>query len=131
MVRLAGSLGAVLVVIVAAVWAWKRFAPRSAGMFSSEHLKVVARTCVGPKQFIYLVKAPGSLLILGATQERISLLTEVKDPLEVERTLGAVEASSTGSVSRAFKSFLSGEADSGREETRPLRRPRRGRARRL
>ncbi len=108
MLRLTLSLGAVLAVIVGGVYAFKRFAPRSSSMFASDHLKVLARTYIAPKQAIYLVRAPGCMLVLGATQERISVLTEITDQVQIERTLGAVEASSSKSATSAFSSLLAG-----------------------
>jgi len=107
-IRLVLSLGAVLAVVALAVWGFRRFAPRTASMFASENLKVIARTYLGPKQAIYLVRAPGSLLVVAATQESVSLLSEVKDPVEIERVLGVAQSTSPKSASQTFKTILSG-----------------------
>lgn len=102
------SLGIVLGLIAAAVWAFRRFAPRTASVFASENLKVIARTHVGPKQAIYMVRVPGKLIVVGATQESITALSEITDPVDIERTLGAFEASSSGGASAAFGNILAG-----------------------
>lgn len=108
MMKIMLSLAAVIAVIALAVWGFKRFAPRTASMFASENLKVVSRTYLGPKQAIYLVKAPGCLLVIASTQEKISLLSEIKDPVEIERVIGAAHAASSKSQTRIFTNVLSG-----------------------
>ena len=106
--RMVASLAAVVALVAAAVWALKRFAPKTIRMYSSENLRVVSRTHLGPKQTLAIVKAPGRILIVGATQEAISLLAEITDPAEMERVLGEAEAGSQKSVSATFRELLTG-----------------------
>lgn len=116
--QLLGSLVAVIVLVVAGVWAFRRFAPRSAGMFASEHLRVLARTHIGPRQAMYLVRVPGRLLVVGATQDHIAVLSEIADSVEVEKVLGAVAASSSKSATAAFKELLSGVTRAEKRDAR-------------
>lgn len=106
MARLAASLAAVLGLVVAGAWAFKRFAPRTAGMFGSGTLKVLARTYLGPKQMVSLVSVPGRLLVVGSTQQSVSTLAEITDPAEMERVLTVFERNSPKSASEAFKNIM-------------------------
>jgi flagellar biogenesis protein FliO len=106
--RLVGSLAAVIGLVAATVWALRRFAPRAVRSYSSESLKLLARTYIGPKQTVCLLKAPGKLLVVGATQEAVSLLAEITDPAQIERILGEAEAASSKGASAAFRDLLSG-----------------------
>lgn len=106
MARLAASLAAVLGLVVAGAWAFKRFAPRTAGMFGSGTLKVLARTYLGPKQMVSLVSVPGRLLVVGSTQQSVSTLAEITDPAEMERVLTVFERNSPKSASKAFKNIM-------------------------
>jgi flagellar biosynthetic protein FliO len=108
--QLIASLTIVIALIVVAVWAFRRFAPRTARMYSSENLRVVSRTFIGPKQMVCLMKAPGRLLVVGATQESITLLSEITDAAEIERVLGSAAAASPKGASAAFRDLLSGTA---------------------
>ena len=65
--KVVGSLGLILVLIVAAAWGFKRLAPRASGAFGSSVLQVLARTHIAPKQMICLVKVPVKLLVVSAT----------------------------------------------------------------
>jgi len=108
--KVIASLVIVIALIVVAVWAFRRFAPRAASMYSSENLRVISRTFIGPKQMVCLLKAPGRLLVVGATQESITLLSEITDAAEIERVLGAAAVASPKGASAAFKDLLSGAA---------------------
>ncbi len=107
MVRLAVSLGAVLSLVVGGAWAFKKFVPRTAGMFGSGPLKVIARTYLAPRQMVCLVSVPGKLLVVGSTQQSLSPLAEIDDPVEIERVLSLLETSSPRGASETFKNMMS------------------------
>lgn len=106
MFRLAAALAAVLGLVIAGAWAFKRFVPRTAGMFGSGTLKVLARTYLGPKQMVSLVSVPGRLLVVGSTQQSVSTLAEISDPVEMERVLSLFERNSPKGASAAFKNIM-------------------------
>jgi flagellar biosynthetic protein FliO len=114
------SLAIVIGLVGALVWALRRFAPRAVRMYSSDSLKVLSRTFVGPKQMVCLVKAAGRILVVGATQQSVTLLSEITDSAEVEKIAGAAEAASSKSATAAFKDMVSNIARprraSGEEE---------------
>ncbi len=100
------SLVVVVGFIVAAAWAFKRFSPRTSSMFSNEFVKVLARTYIGPRQAVCLVKLPGKILVVGSSPQALTTLGEISDPAEVERVLGLVEKGSSNSATAAFKNIL-------------------------
>ena len=108
--KVVASLAVIIVFVVAAVWALRRFAPGAVKMYSSENLKVISRTYIAPKQMVCLMKAPGKLLVVGSTQTSISLLSEITDPNQIELILGSAEAASARGASAAFRELLSGSA---------------------
>jgi flagellar biosynthetic protein FliO len=114
--KLIASLGAVIALIAFAVWGFRRFAPRTASMFASENLRVVSRTYLGPKQAVYLVKAPGRLLVVASAQDSITLLSEITDPDEIERTIGAAHAGHPKSQTKSFTNVLSGLSTGARDK---------------
>jgi flagellar biosynthetic protein FliO len=107
MIKLAASLAIVLGLVAAAAWGLRRLMPRTSSMFSSETVKVLARSYLGPRQMICLVSVGGKLLVVGSTQTSVATLAEIDDPEEVERIRAAVEAGSSHSATRTFKTILS------------------------
>ena len=108
MLNVIGSLTIVIALVALIVWGLKRFAPRAVRMYSSESLRVLSRTFVGPKQMVCLLKAPGRLLIVGSTQQTVTLLSEITDPAEIERIAGLYESTSPKGASAAFREIIAG-----------------------
>lgn len=116
LLKLAGSLAVVLGLVVGCAWAFRRFAPRTASGFASESLKVVARTYLGPRQMVCLVKAPGRVLVVGSTQNAIATLAEISDPVEVERILASLEKRSATSATETFRNLFASISRGGLRE---------------
>jgi len=110
------SLAAVIALVALIVWALRRFAPRAVRMYSSDNLKVLSRTFLGPKQMVCIVKAPGKVLVVGATQQSVTLLSEISDPAEVERIAGLYEAASSKGASAAFREIIAGISGSRKKD---------------
>ena len=68
---------------------------------------------------VCLMKAPGRILVIGATQASISILSEITDPTEIERILGAAEAASPKGASAAFRELL-GSVTGAQKRTVPV-----------
>jgi len=118
MLKVAGWLLLVVGLVLGSAWTIKRFMPRTSAMFSSEYLKILARTYVGTRQAICLVKVPGKLLVVGSTQQSLRTLAEIDDPAEVERVLGELESRSPQSATRSFRELLSGVTGGGESRDR-------------
>ena len=72
---LATVLGGLLVV----VYLMKRFLKRDAGGSANSLIRVIATQYIGVKKNITLVEVPGTVLVLGISSDRISLLTKIED----------------------------------------------------
>lgn len=83
LMQLVIALFVIVIVIVAVIWIMRVLLFRR-GMLKPEVLKILGQTHLSPKQSIFLVEMPGRILIIGATQNNISLLTEVKDEETIE-----------------------------------------------
>ncbi len=90
-------LGTVLLV----AWFARRFLNRriSAG---GSGLRILASQYVGVKKNIMLLEVPGSVLVLGVTGDRISLLDKIEDAEALRKMAPSDEAGSADS----FQSYL-------------------------
>ena len=71
----------------AGVMLLKRLFPtRSAGK-PSAMMEVLARTPVGPKQSVVLLRVAGRVIVVGVSPDSMATLTEIRDEQEVEKIL--------------------------------------------
>jgi flagellar biosynthetic protein FliO len=66
--------------LLVAFYLMKRFLKRDAGGSNTALIRVVANQYIGVKKNIALVEVPGTVLVLGISNDRISLLTKIEDP---------------------------------------------------
>jgi flagellar protein FliO/FliZ len=71
---LAVVLGGLLVVF----YFLKRFLKRDAGPQGTPLIRVIANQYIGVKKNIALVEVPGTVLVVGISNDRISLLTKIE-----------------------------------------------------
>jgi len=84
-----GGLGLVL-------YFMKRFLQKDAGSSMDKPVRVLANTYLGVKKSISLVDIPGAVLVLGITNDKISLLSKIEDKevlKELKGTQNIVKAS--------------------------------------
>ena len=72
---LAIVVGGLLVVF----YLMKRFLNREAGGSGNSLIRVIASQYIGVKKNIALVEVPGTVLVLGVSNDKISLLTKIED----------------------------------------------------
>jgi len=77
---LAIVLGGLLVVF----YLLKRFLRRDAGGPGNPLIRVIASQYIGVKKNIALVEVPGTVLVLGVSNDNISLLTKIEDQSVVD-----------------------------------------------
>jgi flagellar protein FliO/FliZ len=65
--------------LLVAFYLMKRFLKRDAGGSSNALIRVVANQYIGVKKNIALVEVPGTILVVGITNDRINLLTKIED----------------------------------------------------
>ena len=116
--RVALALGAVLLVILAARAAAKRFLPTAAAG-ADPKVKVLSRTPIAPRQQIVLLQIGRRVVVVGDSGGRLAALAEIADPDEVAALLGrstipsdsleAVDA--TDATGSAFARLIAGRRD--------------------
>lgn len=65
----------------------KRLFPTRNGGKPSALLEVLARTPVGPKQSVVLLRVAGRVIVVGVSPDTMATLTEIRDEQEVEKIL--------------------------------------------
>jgi flagellar biosynthetic protein FliO len=78
--RLALSLGLVLLLFWGAMVLGRRFLMKTPAGGGSRLLQVLGHQYLGMKRTITMVKIPGAVLVLGVTADRIQLLSRIDDP---------------------------------------------------
>ncbi|MDZ4782956.1 MAG: flagellar biosynthetic protein FliO [Planctomycetia bacterium] len=99
----AASLSLVLGLFLTAAWLLKRSLPKSAGMLPSDVVQVLGRTQLAGKQFAHLVRCGNKLLLVNITPGGAETLTEITEPLEVDRLLGICAQQNPTSATAAFR----------------------------
>ena len=77
---LAIVLGGFLVVF----YFMKRFLKRDIGGSKEQLIKVIASQYIGIKKNISLIEIPGSILVVGVSNDNISLLTKIEDKIVLD-----------------------------------------------
>lgn len=104
------SLGLVLGLIFLLGYLVRRFVLPKVHM-GGRDLEVLARTYVGNKQSVALVRAGRRVLVVGVTASRVNLLTCLDDSLEAAHLIGDAAARKSGSISGQFARRLQDEAE--------------------
>jgi flagellar protein FliO/FliZ len=77
---MAGGLFIILALLLAMVWLLKRYGPKAGlGMFQRGDLKLEGQLGLGPKKSVAVVRFLNKVMVLGVTDSRITLLTEIEE----------------------------------------------------
>ncbi len=105
--KMVASLGVVLGGLFVVYYLTRRMT-RSDGAGTRDRLiRVVANKFIGVKKNICMVEVPGSILILGITNDRITLLREINDGEILERIRQAEGSGSTLTFSDRLNKMVS------------------------
>lgn len=74
--RVTLAMGVVVGLMVAAVWAAKRWMPQVARAGARQSIEILTQRVIGPRRSLILVRVRGRTLLLGATPQSIQMLTE-------------------------------------------------------
>ena len=78
------ALGVVLGALLVILYFVKRFLKKDGGGSNSQLIKVISSQYLGIKKNIALVKIPGTILVVGISNDQISLLTKIEDQAIIE-----------------------------------------------
>lgn len=101
-----GALGLVIGLILAARVVLRRWAGPGAAVGGSPVVEVLARTSVGARQSVLLLRLGKRILIVGQSSAGLSPLASVDDPDEVADILTALTRSKPQSISQGFSSLM-------------------------
>ena len=73
------ALGIVLGGLLGVFYLLKRYLKRDSGGVKGQLIRVIANQYIGIKKNIALVEVPGSILVVGISNDNISLLTKIED----------------------------------------------------
>jgi len=110
------------VLFFAFVWATRRSRPQSLAPLPSEVVESLGRVPLAGRQQMHLVRVGQKLILLSVTTGEARTLTEITDPVEVDRLAGLCRQSQPGSITATFRQVLS-EAGHGPSQTTGRRRP--------
>ena len=78
------ALGIVLGGLLLIFYLMKRYLKRDIGGSSGQLIQVIASQYIGVKKSIALVKVPGTILVIGVSNDNISMLTKIEDKANIE-----------------------------------------------
>jgi flagellar biogenesis protein FliO len=111
------ALAIVVGLFMLCVWALRRGARKSTVLLSSDVAQVLGRVPLAARQFAELVHIGNKLVLLSVTTGGAELLTEITDPVEVNRLLGICKQtdgrSSTAEFDEMFRKLTDEAAPEG------------------
>ncbi len=110
----ASALFIILAIIFLGFYLLKKFGPKSIQNKGKDAPALVGRLFLGSKQSIAIVKVKGKKLVLGVTEQQISLLTEIRnDKIDEETGSKNDEDEFTSFAEMLGKSKPGGNSESG------------------
>ncbi|MEI8375012.1 MAG: flagellar biosynthetic protein FliO [Planctomycetota bacterium] len=103
MITVGGSLAIVLGLFFIVAWAMRKTAPRGSLVLPKEVFEILGRAPLGARQQVQLLRCGSKLLLVSITPNGTETLTEVTDPLEVDRIAGICQQAHPKSSTLAFR----------------------------
>jgi len=103
MITVGGSLVVVLGLFLVVAWALRKTAPRGSLVLPKEVFDILGRAPLGARQQVQLLRCGNKLLLVSITPGGAETLTEVTDPLEVDRIAGICHQAHPKSATTAFR----------------------------
>lgn len=110
------SLLVVLGLFFGVAWALRRGMPPGPTALPSEAVEVLGRTTLAGRQHAHLIRCGNKVLLVYLAQGIAETLTEITDPLEVDRLTGLCRQSHPQSATKSFRQVLQ---QFGREKAAP------------
>lgn len=105
-ITVGGSLAVVLGLFFTMAWLMRRSMPKGNSRLPEGIVEVLGRTNLGGKQPVQLVRCGNKLVLLATSQSGMTPLTEITDPMEVDRLAGLCQQSQPFSATQAFGQVL-------------------------
>ena len=86
MIKIFSALAIVIGIMMASLYLAKKFMRRAEGRVDGgEVIKILSKRYIGPKSSILLIDVLGKVLVVGLSQQNLSLLTSIDDQQSLER----------------------------------------------
>jgi flagellar protein FliO/FliZ len=105
-VTIVASLLLVVGLFLAVAWLLRRGMPHSARPLPAEVVEVLGRAPLAGRQHLHLVRFGNKLVLLSVTQAGAEAVSELTDPLEVDRIAGLCQQTHAASATAAFRQAL-------------------------
>lgn len=109
--QMLAALGIVLGGLLLVFYFLKRYLKRDGGGSNTQLIRVIASQYIGIKKNIALVKVPGTILVVGVSNDKISLLTKIQDKAiidSIQQEASGITPSFSDHLQRLTARFKSG-----------------------
>lgn len=106
LVTMAGSLAMVLGLFFLVAWCLRRRLPGGAATLPPEVVETLGRSALLGRQNLYLLRCGTKLLLVWASNDAVETLTEITDPVEVDRLAGLCQRHRPHSASADFRDLM-------------------------
>ena len=101
-----GSLIVVLAIFLGVTWVLRRSMPASSQLLPREVVEVLGRTQLAGRQHAHLLRCGNKLVLVALTAGGAETITEITDPVEVDRMSGLCRAAQPQSSTDAFRQIF-------------------------
>lgn len=113
------SLAAVLGLFFAVAWVLRRGTPHTMAALPGEVVEILGRAPLPGRQQMHLVRCGHKLLLVAISATSADTLTEITDPLEVDRLCGLCRQSHPQSATATFRNILNQFGPDSASERKP------------
>jgi flagellar biogenesis protein FliO len=103
LVSMLGSLAIVSGLFFGLIWFMRRGMPKGTRLVSSEVVEVLGRAPLGGRQQVHVVRFGNKLLLVSLSPGGAETLSEITEPVEVDRLAGICQQSHSNSATNAFR----------------------------
>jgi flagellar protein FliO/FliZ len=100
------SLLIVLGLFLGVAWCYRKTLNTSLGGIPKQVVSVLGRTAIAPRQQLVLVRFGSKLVLVSMNQGETRTLSEITDPIEVDRLAGNCESHQPHSLTNSFRTIL-------------------------
>lgn len=101
------SLAVVLGLFAIIVWLGRRVGSKGNTTLPGEVVETLGRAPLNGRQQMHLVRVGNKLLLLSVTPTSAETLTEITDPVEIDRLAGICRQGQPGSITASFRDVFS------------------------
>jgi len=113
------SVGSSLVIVIGlflgVAWCYRRAGNTNLNLLPKHVVSILGRSALAPRQQLVLLRFGPKLVLVNLSQGDARTISEISDPIEVDRLAGLCESARPGSISESFRNVL---FQTGKEHSR-------------